>query len=313
LGGGLALGARINALAAQTSPADGTLPRRILGRTGLEVTAMTLGAAPCGIADDVSLEEVGQIVNLAIESGLNFIDTSPVYGKSEEAIGRSLGTRRSEIILATKVMADTVSEAEASFSRSLKTLRTDYVDVLYFHHLGDRRVAVARDPDGVFTWLLKQKQAGKCRFVGISGHNRPARFLPFLEHDDVDVILVALNFADRHTYNFEGLVLPVARKHNTGVVAMKVFGAPDEKTGSWGTRHAKPRVGVENVERAIRYALGVPGVATANLGVHTAEQLRQNIQYVARYRPLSADEDQALLRQGREMAAEWGPHLGPVT
>ena len=92
-----------------------------------------------------------------------------------------------------------------------------------------------------------------------------------------------------------------------------MFGGPDEKTGSWGTRKAKPSVGETNVEVAIRYALGVPGVATANLGVHTAEQLRQNVEYVARYQPLSATESADLLKQGKEMAAQWGAHFGPVT
>jgi predicted aldo/keto reductase-like oxidoreductase len=67
------------------------------------------------------------------------------------------------------------------------------------------------------------------------------------------------------------------------------------------------------VENAIRYALGVPGVATANLGVHTAEQLRQNVEFVSRYRPLSATEHAELLSQGKKMAAQWGAHFGPVT
>jgi uncharacterized protein len=309
--GAVALSGALNPLSALS--ASSPLPRRILGRTGLEVTCMTLGAAPCGIADDVSLEEVSEIVNLAIDLGINSIDTSPRYGKSEKGIGQALGSRRKEVILATKVMADTIDEAETSLANSLKTLKTDFVDILYFHHLGDRQVDKARNADGVFTWLLKQKQTGTCRFVGISGHNLPARFIPFLEHGDVDVILVAMNFADRHTYNFEEVVLPVAIKHNTGIVAMKVFGAPDPNTGSWGTRKAKPRVGLESVELAIRYALGVPGVATANLGVHTAEQLRQNVDCVARYRPLSTTERDNLLGRGKEMAAQWGPHFGPVT
>jgi hypothetical protein len=303
----------VDPLSVKGASAPGRLPRRVLGRTRLEVTCLTLGAAPCGIADDVSLDEVSQIVNLAVDLGVNFIDTAPKYGKSEEGIGRALGSRRKDVILATKVWADTIAEAETSLANSLKTLKTDYVDILYFHHLGDRQVDKARNPDGVFTWLLKQKQAGKCRFVGLSGHNLPGRFPPFLESGDVDVILVAINFVDRYTYNFEESVLPVTKKHNTGIVAMKVFGGPDEKTGSWGTRKAKPRVGEKNVELAIRYALGVPGVVTANLGVHTAEQLRQNVAFVERYRPLSATEHEDLLQQGKAMAAEWGAHFGPVT
>jgi hypothetical protein len=274
---------------------------------------MTLGAAPCGIADDVSLDEVSQIVNRAIDLGINFIDTAPRYGKSEQGIGNALGARRKEIYLATKLWADTTAEAEKALADSLKTLKTDYVDVLYLHHLGERQVDRAREPDGVFTWMLKQKQAGKCRFVGLSGHNLPARFIPFLESGDVDVILTALNYVDRHTYNFEETVLPLARKHDVGVVAMKVFGGPDGKTGSWGTRKAKPMIPVEDLEFAIRYALSLPGVATANLGVHTAEQLDANVEMVKRFHPLSPEEQSKAIEMGRKLAAEWGPHFGPAT
>ena len=180
-------------------------------------------------------------------------------------------------------------------------------------YLGDRDVKRARDPDGVFTWLVKQKKAGKCRFVGISGHHLPGRFPPFLQTGEVDVILVALNFADRHTYNFEEAVLPIARKHSVGVLAMKVFGAPDPKTGSWGNPQAKPNVGVENVELAIRYALSVPGVAAVNLGVHNVEQLAHNVQLVKRFQPLSPDEQDRLCQLGRKLATDWGEHFGPVT
>jgi uncharacterized protein len=309
--GAVALGSKSRSGWAESS--QGELSRRVLGRTKLEVTTMTLGAAPCGIARDVSVEEVGQIANLAIDLGINSIDTAPTYGKSEEGLGRVLGPRRKEVILATKIMADTIADAEARLSGSLKTLKTDYIDILYFHHLGDRAVDRARNPDGVYTWLLKQKEAGKCRFVGISGHNLPDRFIPFLKSGDVDVILVNINFADRYTYNFEERVLPLARQHDVGVVAMKVFGGPDPKSGSWGTRKAKPRMPLDDLELAIRYALGVPGVATANLGVHTAEQLRENVAAVKRFRPLSSEEVEKTATLGKKLASDWGAHFGPVT
>jgi uncharacterized protein len=299
--------------AAGADAAAGELSRRVLGKTKLEVTTMTLGAAPCGIADDVSLEEVSQIVNRAIDLGINFIDTAPRYGKSEQGIGRALGTRRQNVYLGTKVWADTIAEAEKSLNDSFKVLKTDYIDVLYWHHLGDRQVDGARGPDGVFTWLLQQKKAGKCRFVGLSGHNLPARFLPFLESGDVDVILVAVNYVDRHTYNFEEQVLPLARKHDVGVVAMKVFGGPDPKSGSWGTRKAKPMIPEQDLELAIRYALTLPGVATANLGVHTAKQLEQDVAWVKRFRPLTPEEQSKASETGRTMAVDWGAHFGPVT
>ena len=313
LTGATAVGSVLPPAPGFSAPAGGELVRRTLGRTALDVTIMTLGAAPFGIADDVPFEEGVQIVRESLEAGVNFVDTAPKYGKSEEVIGQALGAHRKDIVLATKVWADTLDEAEASLAASRKRLKTDWFDILYFHHLGDRKVDMARNSDGVFTWLLKQKQAGHCRFVGLSGHNLPARFLPFIESGDVDVILVALNFVDRYTYNFEETVLPLARKHNVGVVAMKAFGGPDNKSGSWGTRKATPMVGVDRVESGIRYALSLPGVATANLGVHTVEQLRQNLEIVRRFQPLTIEEQEQLASTGRELAKEWGPHFGPIT
>jgi hypothetical protein len=100
---------------------------------------MTLGTAPCGIASDVWLEEVGEIANLAIDLGISFIDTALTYGKSQEGIGRALGSRRKDVGLASKVMANTIAEAETSLANSLKTLKTDYVDILCYHHPGNRQ------------------------------------------------------------------------------------------------------------------------------------------------------------------------------
>ncbi|HID77701.1 MAG TPA: aldo/keto reductase [Planctomycetaceae bacterium] len=284
-----------------------------MGRTGLEVTCLTLGTAPAGIAKTIAPEGVARVVDEAIDLGVNFIDTSPKYGNAEEGVGLVMARRRREVLLATKIWADTVNDAQRLLANSLKTLKTDYVDVLYFHHLGDRDVERARKEDGVFTWLLKQKRAGKCRFVGISGHNRPGRFPEFLETDQVDVILVVVNFVDRHTYGFEDKVLPVARRHNTGIVAMKVFGGPDPKTGSWGNPDAKPMVGLQGVELAVRYALSTPGVASVNLGVHTVEQVRRNVEIVRRFEPLTDQEWEEVGRLGRQLAVQWGDHFGPVS
>ncbi|MCY2995506.1 MAG: aldo/keto reductase [Planctomycetota bacterium] len=306
IGGGAALAAETPAVN------DDRLPRRVLGRTNLDVTCLTLGSAPCGIAPAVSVQEVARIVNLAIDEGINFIDTAPKYVKAEEGVGLALGPRRKEIYLATKVWCDTIPDAEKSLANSFKTLKTDYVDVLYFHQLGSRELKSARTAEGVFTWLLAQKKAGKCRFVGISGHNLPGRFPQFLDSGEVDVLLTVVNYVDRHTYQFEEHVLPLAQKHQVGIVAMKVYGGPDPKTGSWNEPTAKPLIGEDQLQLAVRYTLSTPGVVTANIGVHTVEQLKQNIQLVKRFQPLNAEERQLLVQRGQELAAKWGPHFGPV-
>jgi len=296
---------------------DQPLPRRVLGRTKLEVTSMALGTAPCGMSKAVSPAQVGEIVKTALDLGVNYIDTAPVYGNAEEGIGPALGKRRKQIILGTKLDTDSVAKAEKIFSGSLKRLKTDYVDLLYFHQLGGRDIEKSRKADGVFTYILKQKKAGKCRFVGVSSHNRPGRVAAFLETGLVDVLMVPVNFADKYTYGYERDVLPVARKHNVGIVAMKVFGGPALKeSGKWSPRWEDPNnkanVGAENVEMAIRYGLSVPGVSTVNLGVHNVDQVRQNVKHVTAFKPLSDRERQKLARLGRKLAAKWGQQYGPV-
>jgi len=148
-------------------------------------------------------------------------------------------------------------------------------------------------------------------FSATAGGARARRTLGRIKLDVTIMTLGAAPFGIADD-NFEETVLPLARKHNVGVVAMKAFGGPDNKTGSWGTRNAKPMVGVDRVEWAIRYALSLPGVATANLGVHTIEQFRQNLEIVRRFQPLATEEQERLARAGRELAKEWGPHFGPA-
>lgn len=309
LAGGMALGTAASAaIGAEPASAAGDWPTRVLGRTGVPVTLMTLGTAPCGLSKHVSIDQISGIVQEALDQGITSIDTAPKYIKSEEGIGKALGSRRKEVFLATKVWADTIAEAEESFSSSLKLLKTDHVDLVYYHSVGHRQVENATGPDGVFSWLLKQKQAGKCRFVGISAHHLSAKCHRFLESGEVDVLLTIINFADRYTYRFESEVLPLARKHNVGVVAMKVFGGAKKMDYDLPI----PQVDVEHLELAVRYSAGVPGVSTLNLGVYDKDQLRKNVQMVKNCQPLDASQQAMLAKLGRDLASQWGPHFGPA-
>jgi uncharacterized protein len=241
LAGGALIGgsATLPPAVAQTTPLSGATddkpwPTRVLGKTGVSVTTMTLGTAPCGLSPKIPPREIAKIVNEALDLGINSIDTAPAYKQSEEGIGLALGERRKEVFLATKVMADTIEDAEKSLAKSFELLKTDWFDLVYYHSVGDRDIEAGMKPDGVFSWLIKQKQAGKFRFLGISGHNRPAKFVPLLETGEVDVLLAIVNFVDRYTYGFEHKVFPLARHQNVPIVAMKVFGGAkaDEVRGS---------------------------------------------------------------------------------
>lgn len=312
-GGGICGGEPVATPADSTRAEDNPLPRRVLGRTNESLTTVTLGTAPCGLSPKIPPPEIATIVNTAIDLGINSIDTAPTYKQAEEGIGLALGARRKNVFLATKVFADTVEEAEKSLTRSFQLLKTDWFDLVYYHSVGEHDVERAMRTGGVFAWLLKQKQAGKFRFLGISGHNRRQKFIPLLQTGEVDVLLTVINFVDRHTYNFEEKVLPEARKHDTGIVAMKVFGGARRSAGSYKNPEAPPELELDYLQDAVRYSLGVPGVCTLNLGVHNREQLKRNVQMVKKYAPLKGDEQQSLRQVGRKLAREWGSHFGPVS
>jgi predicted aldo/keto reductase-like oxidoreductase len=159
--------------------------------------------------------------------------------------------------------------------------------------------------------LRKAKDRGLIRFIGASGHQNADQFIPVLETGKIDVLMVAMNFVDRYVYNFEQRVLPTARKHKIGIVAMKVFAGV---TGGWGGyRKANPgRLVGKYHGFAIRYAMEIPGVDTLVVGIKSLEELRLAVQAVRDYKPLTAQEQAMLDKQGRALAAKWGSHFGPV-
>lgn len=295
--------------AAQT--AGDALPTRVLGRTGAKVTILGLGTAPLGEArGDVS--EAAKIFAEVIDRGVTYVDTARGYGIAEEALGQVLPARRDKVFLVTKCWTDSGAQAQKSFEESLRTLKTDHVDLAHIHHVGGKDIDKVLAKDGILEYLLKQKQAGKARFIGISGHARPPRFLRMLETDQIDVLMAVMNYADRNIYDFEGKVLPECRKRNVGVVAMKVYagikgGFPNHPRG-WVGCNTPP----ELLPKALAYALDLAGVSVANVGPFTMEQAIQNVELARRYKPLTDAERKELLAFGEKLAPTLGARYGPV-
>lgn len=287
------------------------LPTRILGRTKARVTILGLGTAPVGEAR-VNLPEAVKIFGEVMDRGVNYIDTARIYGNAEEALGQLVPKRRDKLFLVTKVWTDSAAAAEKAFSESLRTLKVDHVDLVHIHHIGGKDLDKVRAKDGVLEYLLKQKQMGKLRFIGMSGHCRPGNFVKMLETDQIDVVMPVMNYADRNIYNFEGTVLPECRKRNVGVVAMKVYagikgGFPNHRKGQVGCA-TKP----ELLPLAMAYALDLEGVSAAIVGPFTLEQAIQNVEMAKRYKPLTPQERQTILAAGKELAPTLGPRYGPV-
>ena len=291
--------------AASTAP----LPTRRLGKTGLRVPLVGYGTAPGG--SGLSDREAIELLHQAIDRGVTYLDTAPAYERAQRQLRSVLAERRDEVIVATKVPVDGAAEALASLTGSLEDLGTDHVDIAYVHSLGGRDVDRVLAADGALAGLRQAQRAGMTRFVGFTSHNRPLLAARVLRECEVDVIMVALNYGDRHTYGFERQVLPEARRHDVGVAAMKVYG------GASGMQYAAPTpaaltvLGAVDHERALRWALDQEGVAIAVIGMFDLSEVEQNVRWARRTRPLTAAERQALEDEGRALAARWGEHFGP--
>ncbi len=298
-------------LAAVSSPANaaagGAIPKRKLGRTGLEVSVLGIGTVPFG-RSAMSQEVVNRIVATAIDAGINYIDTAPFYTMAEQRLGVALKGKRDKVVLVTKVEATSMRDANWYVRESLRKLQTDYLDVVHIHNIGltDRfpSLEAALAEDGVLEGLRRLKKKGVIRHIGVTSHLRPKRTLPVIATGDIEVVMCAANFVDRHTYNFEETVFAEARKRGIGTVAMKILGGGKGQ----GARLSAP----EHYEDAVRYALSIPGLSVAIMGMKSVAELEKAIATVKAYRPFTAQELARLEEKGKAMAAEWGELRGPV-
>ncbi len=308
LGAALALAGRIP----QTFAAEGTnaLPTRVLGRTGVKVPILGLGTAPVG-EGPIGVEEGIKIFSEAIDRGVTYIDTARIYGNAEEILGHIVPKQRDKLFLVTKVWTGNGQRAESIFNESLQKLKTDHVDLVHIHNIGDKNLEEVRGKGGVLEFLLKQKEVGKTRFIGVTSHCRPSRVVSMIETDQIDVAMTVINYADKFTYDFHGKILPAAKKHNVGLAAMKAYagikgGFRNHRSGFVGCVTESNRLPL-----ALAYALDLEGVNVAVVGPYTVEQAIENVELARKYKPLSAEQRAALLEHGKQL--NLGTRYGPLS
>jgi aryl-alcohol dehydrogenase-like predicted oxidoreductase len=284
------------------------LPSRTLGKTGLEVTILGFGAMELrGLRHwksprSLSQDEAGGILNLVLDSGINFIDTSIEYGMSEEVIGKFLGHRRDEYFLATKCGCPldapsapvkgyanphvfTREHIVAGVDQSLRRLRTDYLDILQLHM--SPSLDRIREDDAIAT-LHDLKADGKVRFIGSSS------VLPDIED------LIALGAFDVFQVPFSALereheqIISTAARSGAGIIIRG--GVARGGIGSGGARWTRfdqanlgeLAGGTSPAEFLLRYTISHPGMSTAIVGTADPGHLKANVAAAAKG-PLAAD------------------------
>jgi uncharacterized protein len=263
------------------------IPRRPLGSTGLKVSVLGIGGYHLGSVNSDS--EATQIVNEALDAGINFFDNAWEYhqGLSEERLGRALKGKRDGAVVMTKVCTHGRDKniAMRQLEESLTRLQTDHLDVWQIHE-----VIYENDPDLIFApnsaaeALLQAKRQGKVRFVGFTGHKDPSIHLKMLSYNfPFDTVQMPLNCLDATFRSFESQVLPEVNRRGMAALGMKSLGGSGELV----------REGAVVVTMGLRYAMSLP-VAVTISGVDSLEVLHQNLEIARGFQALGISEMQAL-------------------
>ena len=293
-----AVGSQAFSYGATTEP---KLPRRILGKTGVEVSALALGGVIGMSLPPSASHDPALLAETALHLGITYFDTAPSYnnGQSETNYGQVLARRRKEVFLATKTGDRTHDGTLRSIEQSLKRLQTDRVDLIQIHGISPTEDLDAWEkPTGVLAALHKLREQKVTRFIGVTGHDSAAKLREAIERYELDTLLTTLNPVSRRQPFREDL-LPMANRKQMGVIAMKVMGGgngclvtgnPLQKVLQ---RYHDQTAHQVNPERLIRYTLSLP-ISVAVIGVASVEQLKANIAAVRAATPMTMAEKQSL-------------------
>jgi len=292
------------------------MEKRELGKTDMQVSVLGFGGAEIGF-QGATPATVTELLQSALDAGLNVIDTAECYVNSEELIGTAVSDRRKDYYLFTKCghlesMAKPDWRPESllqSIQRSLRRLRTDRLDLIQLHSCSE---AELRKGD-VIDALERARKRGYTRYIGYSGDGSAARHA--ITCGAFDALQTSVSIADQEAID---LTLPLARERQMGVIAKRPIGnaawrypqRPDNAYHlPYWERLQKLNYdfvrGPQAVSIALRFTLSVPGVHTAIVGTKNPARWRENAALLEAG-PLPADQFEAIRTRWRATAEpEW--------
>lgn len=285
---------------------------RQLGNTDMCVSTLGFGGVEI---NGTCLGNVKELLNNALDAGLNTIDTAECYGNSEELIGQAIGDRRNEFYLFTKcghsagfdIPDWTPRLLEQTIDRSLQRLKTDYVDLILLHTCTEELLRRGE----VIEVVQRARDAGKTRYIGYSGDDQAALYA--VQIGLFDVLETSVSIADQQAID---LTLPLTIQHGIGVIAKRPVANAVWRTGTkpkssyqhsyWDRLQALQYdfLGgdlVTSFDIALRFTLSVPGVHTAIVGTANPKRWLQNADSVNRG-PLPKEQYDAIRARWRQVA-----------
>ena len=254
---------------------------RMLGKTGLKVSKMGFGGIPIQKIDAQGTKE---LMHRLLKDGVNYIDTARGYTVSEEYLGYALEGIRDKFVLATKSMARTRESMEADIEKSLKNLRTNYIDLYQVHNPSEEQLMQVVRKGGALEALQEAKTAGKIGHIGITAHST-AVFEKALSLDWVETIMFPYNIVENQGEE----LMSRCREKNIGFIDMK------------------PLAGgaIENASLALRYICANEDVTVVIPGMADMEEIEENIKACSNPAPLSEEEIQDMERIRKQIGSNF--------
>ena len=260
------------------------IPKRQLGRTGIEVTILGLGGE--GVLRTHGFErEAYALINRALDLGITYCESAPAYDGSESYYGRALRERRSKVFLAGKSHARDKAGALAHLHESLRTMKTDYLDLWQVHDVRtEEEIEKIFGPRGAIEAFVDAREKGLVRFIGVTGHHDPAVIRACIERFPFDTVLLPVNPAEPARQSFIEEVIPPAQERGMGIVGMKVY-----------LRGLAARLpGCTGMEPFLRFALSQP-VSTIVIGCDDLVQVEENVRFARSFAPMPKEEQEELV------------------
>ena len=271
------------------------IPRRLFGKTGEKVSILGYGGGSQFLR--MPDGEWEPHLQYALDAGVNYFDTASAYSSnndpktSEMRYGEVLPPYRKKIMILTKIDKREPGEAKKEFEKSLKDLKTDYVDILLIHAIKPEDT-LAGIESGIYKYLMELKEQKAVRFIGFSSMDSAERSKELIEKLEFDITLLAMNPTNYR--NFADIALPAARAKNMGIIAMKVMRDIVNK-------HAPPK-------DLLEYAWNLNGVSCAVVSQTGMDPLKQNIEIARNFVPGRQSDAQRKSLESR-MAHLGGPHV----
>lgn len=255
------------------------MEKRRFGSTDFHATIMGLGGE--GVLRTYGYDKPAyDLINRAIDLGINYFDSARAYSGSENYYGAALKERRKEIFLTSKSHDRTKSGSLGFLSDTLANMKTDYLDLWQVHDVRtDFDLAEIFGSNGAIEAFQKAKKDGKVKYIGITAHEDPAIILKALDLYEFDSLLIPVNPAEGAYKPFNLEVIKKARSKNMAIIAMKVFlkGMPQKLPNFTG------------FDPYFRFALS-HDVDLAVIGCDTVEQLEENVKIAENFTKMTPQE-----------------------